>query len=373
MRRDSEIRIARGCVHTAHSRAVCPAAFGVRRAGGLAPLARRLSAIDADRALIDINRSGKRAPHFACRMRRAIRFMKTTRRARCAASGERKRGRVARARRATRRRCGFTERARRAGSISGLDQRAQRAKAVSECNERMQRAGRVCGCGERQDGSGIEAQCATATRTPRCRRPASVDRAGPIPTRRAAALRRDRARPFRSARTAARHLPSHRAAHAAATPIGHERRCAPARAPHSRRRAEQRRASNRPTSGGHTINRSTHQSPHDRPRSAHDRLTTDRHDRQASDRHARSCIRSPAAATANARTLPPTDAACAPRVGRTGRRAVMPPDTARASAHTARAASTARDRHRARAPRDTASAGRPDARGRPSRDRAAPR
>ncbi|CAJ2719023.1 Uncharacterised protein [Burkholderia pseudomallei] len=266
-----------------------------------------------------------------------------------------------------------TMRVHRAGAASGLDQRAQRAKAISECNERMQRAGRVCGCGERQDGSGIEAQCATATRTPRCRRPASVDRAGPIPTRRAAALRRDRARPFRSARTAARRLPSHRAAHAAATPIGHERRCAPARAPHSRRRAERRRASNRPTSGGHTINRSTHQSPHDRPRSAHDRLTTDRHDRQASDRHARSCIRSPAAATANARTLPPTDAACAPRVGRTGRRAVMPPDTARASAHTARAASTARDRHRARAPRDTASAGRPDARGRPSRDRAAPR
>ncbi|KGX36197.1 hypothetical protein Y600_2314 [Burkholderia pseudomallei MSHR3709] len=256
-------------MHTAHSRAVCPAAFGVRRAGGLAPLARRLSAIDAGRALIDINRSGKRAPHFACRMRRAIRFMKTTRRARCVASGERKRGCVARARRATRRRCGFTERARR----SGLDQRAQRAKAVSECNERMQRAGRVCGCGERQDASGIEAQCATAARTPRCRRPASVDRAGPIPTRRAAALRRDRARPFRSARTAARRLPSHRAAHAAATPIGHERRCAPARAPHSRRRAEQRRASNRPTSGGHTINRSTHQSPHDRPRSPHDRPT----------------------------------------------------------------------------------------------------
>ncbi|EDK55551.1 hypothetical protein BMAPRL20_0783 [Burkholderia mallei PRL-20] len=123
MRRDSEIRIARGCVHTAHSRAVCPAAFGVRRAGGLAPLARRLSAIDADRALIDINRSGKRAPHFACRMRRAIRFMKTTRRARCAASGERERGRVARARRATRRRCGFTERARQAGSISGRSER----------------------------------------------------------------------------------------------------------------------------------------------------------------------------------------------------------------------------------------------------------
>lgn len=158
-----------------------------------------------------------------------------------------------------------TMRVHRAGAASGLDQRAQRAKAVSECNERMQRAGRVCGCGERQDASGIEAQCATATRTPRCRRPASVDRAGPIPTRRAAALRRDRARPFRSARTAARRLPSHRAAHAAATPIGHERRCAPARAPHSRRRAEQRRASNRPTSGGHTINRSTHQSPHDRP------------------------------------------------------------------------------------------------------------
>lgn len=179
-----------------------------------------------------------------------------------------------------------TMRVHRAGAASGLDQRAQRAKAVSECNERMQRAGRVCGCGERQDASGIEAQCATATRTPRCRRPASVDRAGPIPTRRAAVLRRDRARPFRSARTAARRLPSHRAAHAAATPIGHERRCAPARAPHSRRRAERRRASNRPTSGGHTINRSTHQSPHDRPRSAHDRLTTDRHDRQASDRHA---------------------------------------------------------------------------------------
>lgn len=155
-----------------------------------------------------------------------------------------------------------TMRVHRAGAASGLDQRAQ---AVSECNERMQRAGRVCGCGERQDGSGIEAQCATATRTPRCRRPASVDRAGPIPTRRAAALRRDRARPFRSARTAARRLPSHRAAHAAATPIGHERRCAPARAPHSRRRAERRRASKRPTSGGHTINRSTHQSPHDRP------------------------------------------------------------------------------------------------------------
>lgn len=139
-----------------------------------------------------------------------------------------------------------TMRVHRAGAASGLDQRAQRAKAVSECNERMQRAGRVCGCGERQDGSGIEAQCATATRTPRCRRPASVDRAGPIPTRRAAALRRDRARPFRSARTAARRLPSHRAAHAAATPIGHERRCAPARAPHSRRRAERRRASKRP-------------------------------------------------------------------------------------------------------------------------------
>lgn len=228
-----------------------------------------------------------------------------------------------------------TMRVHRAGAASGLDQRAQRAKAVSECNERMQRAGRVCGCGERQDGSGIEAQCATATRTPRCRRPASVDRAGPIPTRRAAALRRDRARPFRSARTAARRLPSHRAAHAAATPIGHERRCAPARAPHSRRRAERRRASNRPACA----------IVHSKPRGRH-----------GSRAHA-----------------PSTDAACAPRVGRTGRRAVTPPDTARASAHTARAASTARDRHRARAPRDTASAGRPDARGRPSRDRAAPR
>lgn len=181
-----------------------------------------------------------------------------------------------------------TMRVHRAGAASGLDQRAQRAKAVSECNERMQRAGRVCGCGERQDASGIEAQCATATRTPRCRRPASVDRAGPIPTRRAAALRRDRARPFRSARTAARRLPSHRAAHAAAaTPIGHERRCAPARAPHSRRRAERRRASNRPTSGGHTINRSTHQSPHDRPRSPHDRPT-----RSASNRPACAIVHS---------------------------------------------------------------------------------
>lgn len=228
-----------------------------------------------------------------------------------------------------------TMRVHRAGAASGLDQRAQRAKAVSECNERMQRAGRVCGCGERQDASGIEAQCATATRTPRCRRPASVDRAGPIPTRRAAALRRDRARPFRSARTAARRLPSHRAAHAAATPIGHERRCAPARAPHSRRRAERRRASKRPACA----------IVHSKPRGRH-----------GSRAHA-----------------PSTDAACAPRVGRTGRRAVTPPDTARASAHTARAASTARDRHRARAPRDTASAGRPDARGRPSRDRAAPR
>lgn len=181
-----------------------------------------------------------------------------------------------------------TMRVHRAGAASGLDQRAQRAKAVSECNERMQRAGRVCGCGERQDASEIEAQCATATRTPRCRRPASVDRAGPIPTRRAAALRRDRARPFRSARTAARRLPSHRAAHAAAaTPIGHERRCAPARAPHSRRRAERRRASNRPTSGGHTINRSTHQSPHDRPRSPHDRPT-----RSASNRPACAIVHS---------------------------------------------------------------------------------
>lgn len=199
---------------------------------------------------------------------------------------------------------------------------------------------------------------------------ASVDRAGPIPTRRAAALRRDRARPFRSARTAARRLPSHRAAHAAAaTPIGHERRCAPARAPHSRRRAEQRRASNRPTSGGHTINRSTHQSPHDRPRSAHDRPT-----RSASKRPACAIVHSKPRGRHGSRAhAPSTDAAYAPRVGRTGRRAVTPPDTARASAHTARAASTARDRHRARAPRDTASAGRPDARGRPSRDRAAPR
>lgn len=187
-----------------------------------------------------------------------------------------------------------TMRVHRAGAASGLDQRAQRAKAVSECNERMQRAGRVCGCGERQDASGIEAQCATATRTPRCRRPASVDRAGPIPTRRAAALRRDRARPFRSARTAARRLPSHRAAHAAATPIGHERRCAPARAPHSRRRAEQRRASNRPTSGGHTINRSTHQSPHDRPRSPTigSRSPHDRPTRSASNRPACAIVHS---------------------------------------------------------------------------------
>ncbi|AIO69879.1 NADH-flavin oxidoreductase/NADH oxidase domain protein [Burkholderia oklahomensis] len=50
---------------------------------------------------------------------------------------------------------------------------------------------------------------------------------------------------------------------------------------------------------------------------------------------------------------------------------VTPRDSARASAHTARAASRRRDRRRARAPRDTASADRRDARGRPSRDRAA--
>lgn len=336
MRRDSEIRIARGCVHTAHSRAECPAAFGVRRAGGLAPLARRLSAIDAGRALIDINRSGKRAPHFACRMRRAIRFMKTTRRARCAASGERKRGRVARARRATRRRCGFTERARRAGSISGLDQRAQRAKAVSECNERMQRAGRVCGCGERQDASGIEAQCATATRTPRCRRP-------------------------------------HRSTELARFPPGGPPRFVAIGRGHFVRRGRRRAACRHTAPPTRRRPRRSDMSGAAPLRAPLIRGAGPSNDGQATDRHARSCIRSPAAATANARTLPPTDAACAPRVGRTGRRAVTPPDIARASAHTARAASTARDRHRARAPRDTASAGRPDARGRPSRDRAAPR
>lgn len=180
-----------------------------------------------------------------------------------------------------------TMRVHRAGAASGLDQRAQRAKAVSECNERMQRAGRVCGCGERQDGSGIEAQCATATRTPRCRRPASVDRAGPIPTRRAAALRRDRARPFRSARTAARRLPSHRAAHAAATPIGHERRCAPARAlirgagPSDDGQATDRQAAGTP-SIDQPINR-----PTIAPRSAHDRPT-----RSASNRPACAIVHS---------------------------------------------------------------------------------
>lgn len=233
----------------------------------------------------------------------------------------------------------------------------------------MQRAGRVCGCGERQDASGIEAQCATATRTPRCRRPhrstelARFPPGGPprfVAIGRGHFVRRGRRR------AACRHT---------APPTRRPRRsdmsgAAPRRAPLVRGAgpSDDGQASDRQAADTPSIDQPISR-PTIAPRSAHDRPT-----RSASNRPACAIVHSKPRGRHGSRAhAPSTDAACAPRVGRTGRRAVTPPDTARASAHTARAASTARDRHRARAPRDTASAGRPDARGRPSRDRAAPR